>query len=255
MKKIQIIALVLMVGMGSVPLVSADHTVSATDTSKTFVTRGEAIHELVDTFDLRHKEATFIGDCILHLDECFFVFSSMTRYDQLSLTPLQLYPDVPPAYKYADDINLATMLSLVHGNIEMEKSPFYPRVYMTRIHALKVILGAGDLLQWREKFELVRDLGNEDVLRSQTTVFSDVNALGDDTWWYPRYVNFALDTGIVDPGKKFRPDEPITADEYQTMLQRALKKSETYLNGQDTQQTQQTQQTGQRTDSSQQAVN
>ena len=135
----------------------------------------------------------------------------MTRYDQISLSgPMQLYPDVPEAYMYADDINLATMLGLVHGNIEVKKSPFNPRAYMSRIHALKVILGAAGLIDWREKFELVRDLGNEDALRTQTSPFSDVTAMRDDSWWYPRYVNFALDSGIVDAGQYFRPDEPIT---------------------------------------------
>ncbi len=99
---------------------------------------------------------------------------------------------------------------------------------MTRIQALKVVLGAADLMDWREKFELIRDLGNEDALRDQISPFADVNALRDDSWWYPRYVNFALDTGIIDAGEYFRPDEPITEQEYNGMLQRALIKSATF---------------------------
>ena len=195
--------------------------------SQRFLSRGEAVHQTVQTFDLRKKNADFINDCLNHLDECFFVFTAATRYYQVSLNPLKLYPDVSSVYAYADDINLATMLGLVHGNVDEKNSPFYPRAYMTRIQALKVVLGAAKMMDWREKFELVRDLGNEDSLRAQTTIFKDVDAQKDDTWWYPRYVNFALDSGVIDAGEYFRPDEPITAAEYQYLLQKTLKESVT----------------------------
>lgn len=195
--------------------------------SQRFLSRGEAVHQTVQTFDLRKKNADFINDCLNHLDECFFAFTAATRYYQVSLNPLKLYPDVSSVYAYADDINLATMLGLVHGNVDEKNSPFYPRAYMTRIQALKVVLGAAKMMDWREKFELVRDLGNEDSLRAQTTIFKDVDAQKDDTWWYPRYVNFALDSGVIDAGEYFRPDEPITAAEYQYLLQKTLKESVT----------------------------
>lgn len=234
MKKIQTLLLLLTLLSGSIPPVYAqDGTPGFTNdpggnASTVFVTRGRAVHDVVETFDLRQKNATFITDCLQHLDQCFFVFAAMTRYDGMSLDPLRLYPDVSEAYVYAEDVHLATMLGLVHGNIDVKGSPFYPRAYMTRIQALKVVLGAGNLLTWREKFELVRDLGNEDDLRNQTTLFKDVNALRDDSWWYPRYVNFALETGIIDAGEYFRPDEPITEREYREMLERAFTKSATY---------------------------
>jgi hypothetical protein len=73
----------------------------------------------------------------------------------------------------------------------------------------------------------VRDLGSEDALRAETTPFPDVTAIADDDWWYPRYVNFALDVGVIDAGQYFRPDEPITFSEYSDMLNRALKASVT----------------------------
>lgn len=232
MKKINIFLLVSALIVSSVPLVLAENLPGSQTQETTnsigmaFVTRGEAVHKVVETFSLRAKNAGFVTDCLQHLDECFFVFTAMTRYDQVSLNPLKLYPDVSGAYTYADDINLATMLGLVHGNIDIQTSPFYPRAYMSRIHALKVVLGAADLLGWREKFEVVRDLGNEDALRAQKTLFKDVDALRDDSWWYPRYVNFALDSGIIDAGEYYRPDEPISENEYQEMLNRALIKSQ-----------------------------
>lgn len=225
MKKIKTTFLLLTLTLSSVPLVYAADPLAASSSGNDFLTRGQAVHQVVETFDLRKKNENFVTDCLLHLDECFFVFTAMTRYDQVSLYPMRLYPDVTDAYAYTDDIHLATMLGLVHGNIDEKNSPFYPRAYMTRIHALKVILGAAELMDWREKFEMVRDLGNEDALRDQKSIFADVTGYPDDFWWYPRYVNFALDKGIIDAGEYFRPDEPITADEYQDMLQRALKES------------------------------
>lgn len=228
MKQIQISLLLSALLLGSIPLANAQNTPPLSGAQKNYVSRGLAVHQVVETFNLKQKNAAFIADCLLHLDECFFVFTAMSRYDDVSLEPLRLYPDVPDAYSYAADINLATMLGLVHGNIDLKGSPFYPRSYMTRIQALKVVLGSAGMMDWREKFELIRDLGNEDALRNQTSEFADVNALRDDTWWYPRYVNFALDTGVVDAGEYFRPDEPITEQEYNDMLQRALKESATY---------------------------
>ena len=228
MKKIKISALLLSLAFSSTPLANAESLFktgspsSMTSSGQTYITRGEAVHKMVQTFDLADKNATFITDCMAHLDECFFVFTAMTRFDGVTLDPLRLYPDVSPAYSYEKDIHLATMLGLVHGNIDIKGSPFYPRAYLTRIQALKILLGAGDLMAWREKFELVRDLGNEDALRNQTSLFKDVNALREDSWWYPRYVNFALDKGVIDAGEYFRPDEPITVAEYDNMLQRAL---------------------------------
>ena len=224
LKKTKFLLLFITLMMGNFGNALAQQ-VDSPQVEQTFLTRGEAMHHVVETFGLRDKNAKFIGNCLLHLDECFFVFTAMTRYDQVSLEPLRLYPDVPEAYLYSSDVNLATMLGLVHGNIDEKGSPFYPRAYMTRIHALKVVLGAAELMDWREKFELVRDLGNEDALRNETSLFGDVNALRDDSWWYPRYVNFALDAGIIDAAAEFKPNEPITALEYNDMLQRALKKS------------------------------
>jgi len=227
MKQIQTSLLLLTLLLSSIPLVHAENSIEA-HLEPSYLTRGEAVHQMVKIFELKEKNAIFIGKCLENLDECFFVFTAMSRFDGVSLDPLKLYPDVSEAYNYAEDIHLATMLGLVHGNIDIKGSPFYPRAYMTRIQALKVILGAGDLMQWREKFELIRDLGNEDDLRNQTSAFKDVNALSEDSWWYPRYVNFALDTGIVDAGEYFRPNEPVTEQEYQDMLGKALKKSKTY---------------------------
>jgi len=232
-KKTQIIALLVTLSLiGAAPAYAQSQEMQQTIAtnpvdSTRFLTRGEAVHQAVQTFDLRSKNADFIVKCLAHLDECFFTFTASTRFYQVTLDPLKLYPDLSDAYPYAGDINLATMLGLVHGNIDETNSPFYPRAYMTRVQALKVVLGAADMMSWKERFELITELGSENALKQQPTAFRDVNAFTYDSWWYPRYVNFSLENKVIDAGEYFRPDEPITAAEYQDLLQRALKASAT----------------------------
>jgi hypothetical protein len=190
--------------------------------SKTFPNRGELISRVVQGFDLKTKHKAFLADCLAHRDECFFVFTIRSDFDNLSLDPLLLYPDVSIAYIYYDDINVASMLGLVQGYLDYNQSPFRPRAYMSRIQALKVILGAGGLINWKERFELA-----EENLKKQQTPFDDVSSQNDFMWWYPRYVNLALEKGIIDSGKYFRPDENITETEFTNMLNRTLKNAGT----------------------------
>lgn len=182
-----------------------------------YLSRGEVVSHIIDGLDLRTQEKPLIDSCLHHINDCFFVFSAMSRF-HLEFDPMVLYPDVPVAYRYYNDVNLATMLGLVHGYIDEQKTPFRPRASMRRIDALKVLLGAAHLVDWRERFELVASLGNEELLKAQKSSFEDVTALNPDMWWYSRYVNFALDKGIIEPSKLFRPDEYITDGELENML-------------------------------------
>ncbi len=194
---------------------------------KNYLTRGEVVSGIVQAFDLKNREKKYFEDCLSHIQECFFVFSGLSRFQNMQFMPLVLYPDVSVAYRYYEDINLATMLGLVHGYIDEKESPFHPRALMSRIEALKVVLGAAHLMDWKERFELIAALGNEDLLKQQKTPFNDVSAENAVTWWYPRYVNFALDEGIVDHGRVFRPDEFITAAELREMFDRAQNRAKT----------------------------
>lgn len=188
------------------------------------MSRGEAISQVVSSFDLQKKQRKFLWDCMKHVDDCFFVFSAMSDYDEIQFYPLILYPDVFPAYKHYKAINTASMLGLVHGYLEEDSSPFYPEKPLTRIEALKVILGAADLMEWKEKFELenlMENMGGPEV-----PLFADVSLKEPRMWWYHRYLNFAADAGIIGAGREthkefdleFRPDEPITEAELADMI-------------------------------------
>jgi len=117
--------------------------------------RGEVVNYIVNEFDLKNNYSNFIGNCLGNRESCFFVFVAMSDFDEISLNPLQLYPDVYPNYRYYNAINLASMLGLVHGYTFEKDTPFKPEVVMTRVQALKVVLGAGDLIKWKELLNLV----------------------------------------------------------------------------------------------------
>ena len=188
-----------------------------------YISRGEAVSRIVRFFDLGNREKSFLNDCKGHMEECFFVFGTMSHFDDITYNPLILYPDVSIAYLYYDDINIATMLGLVHGYLEEKNSPFYPRAVTTRIQALKVIFGAAQLLPWKEKFELMAQLGGENNLKKQKSVFRDLNADNEHMWWYFRYLDFALDAGIITNESYFRPDEPVSETEFEYFLERTMK--------------------------------
>ncbi len=188
-----------------------------------YLTRGGAVSKVVQAFDLRNREKVFLDKCLAHMDECFFVFSTMSNYQGIRFEPLILHPDVASGSAYADDINVATMLELVHGYLDEKNSPFHANANMTRIQALKVILAAGKLMTWQERFELSKALGGEEAVDTQRSSFKDISGVGA-TWWYPRYVNFALSNGIIDSEENFRPNEAITVQEFNEILQRTLAK-------------------------------
>lgn len=188
------------------------------------VSRGELIKEVVEKFDLKNKKALEIENCYSHRDFCLFNFMAMSSYDDLQLEPeLILYPDVRPGDEYFEYINIATVLGIVNGFMNDKDSPFNEDLPISRIQALKIILGASDMVAPKYKFELVKELGSSKNLVSQKTVFTDVNAAVDHMWWYPRYVNFAVENGIVPEGEFFRPDEYITREELDMWIGNTLK--------------------------------
>ncbi len=178
------------------------------------IKRGEAVHMVVAAFELEKRQRSFLKDCLTHLPECFFAFSARSDYDEIRFEPLILYPDVFPAYRYYRDINLASMLGLVQGHLTFEQTPFKPEMPVTRVQALKIVLGAADLISWKEKFEL----SNSDMEPKLIAALESYTHEG--AWWYARYVNFALEAGILSENEYNLPDGEITRAELEKMIEK-----------------------------------
>jgi len=183
------------------------------------LTRGEAVNRIVEAFNLKTSKKAYIADCLAHADECFFVFSAMSDFDDISFQPLKLYPDVNENFRYYDSINIASMLGLVHGYLDEEKTPFKPEIVISRIQALKIVLAASDTMRWKEKFEL-------ESLPKEISPFADVDADNPGMWWYSRYLNFALKANIIGNEEYFRPNDPVTLEELAQMVDNTIKYKE-----------------------------
>lgn len=196
---------------------------NVSEVNRNEVSRGEFVREILTKFDLREKKKSEISNCHNYREFCLFNFMSMSSYNEIQLEPqLILYPDIRLGDEYYEDITTATLLGLVNGYIDVKDSPFNKDLPISRIQALKVIMGATDLVPAKYRFELIASLGSYDKLISQESYFTDVDAKIDHMWWYPRYVNFAVDQGLVDEGEFFRPDEFISKDELNELIERTV---------------------------------
>lgn len=188
------------------------------------VSRGELVNIIVDRMEIKEKNKEFIDSCYSHREFCFFNFLAMSSYSKIKLEPkLRLYPDVAAGSSYYENVNIATMLGLVNGFINETNSPFRPKLPIKRIEALKIIFGAGNLVESKYQFELIAALGSYEDLQKQQTTFLDVNAKIPSMWWYPRYVNFAVEHNIVDKTEYFRPNDDITEKELDDIISRTMK--------------------------------
>ncbi len=187
------------------------------------ISRGELVKIIIDSFDLREKKAEFLDSCYNHKEFCLFNFIAMSSFNDIVLeSKMTLYPDVPPDHPYSDYINDATVLDLVNGYLSAENSPFMPDNSVSRIQALKIILGAADLVPNKYEFELANKLGGYAGLLSQFSFFADIDTKISSMWWMPRYVNFAVKNGIVEESDYFFPNDEITLDELNTWITRTL---------------------------------
>lgn len=187
------------------------------------VTRGKLVSDIVNKFDLKNTKADEVKNCLDHIEFCLFNFMAMSSYDDISTNDkILLYPDVAVGDAYYDEITVATLLGFINGYLDEDKSPFHPDRSVTRIQALKVALGASELVSPRYRFELVDALGSVENLNNQFSYFDDVDSQIERMWWYPRYVNFAVENGIIDKADLFRPDDNITIDELDDMIQRII---------------------------------
>lgn len=187
------------------------------------VTRAELISQVMDSLNIKKNKSDMIKNCYDYKEFCFFNFMAMSSYSKIRLKPeLILYPDVLPGDDYYEDVNVATMLGLVNGFVNETDTPFHPQLPIKRIEALKIILGAAELVQPKYQFELIAELGSYKNLLDQKSPFNDVNGRVASMWWYPRYVNFAVENGIVDKEDYFRPNDDITALELNDIMNRTL---------------------------------
>lgn len=200
------------------------------------LSRGSFMVQIVKSLNLEETNKEFIASCFENIQFCFYQFSSQTRYAALRLSPvLRLYPDVKPTDPFYKAVNLATLLGITQGFPDEPASPFHPEKPISRIHALKTLLTATGMLPWKEYFELRDELvgslagsatvdtrplnrdsrdRNIDIIANQKTPYQDISARISHMWWYPRYVNFAYLSGIIDDSVYFRPDAPLTQKEF-----------------------------------------
>jgi len=187
------------------------------------VSRGELVKIIFDEFNLRSKKTDFLNNCYKHKEFCLFNFMATSLYNDLKLEPQTvLYPDIQPGNVYYRDIVDATMLGFINGYMNDKDSPFYPDKPVTRIEALKVILGSLDMVQQKYKFQLASILGSYRDILNQKTYFDDVNPKISYMWWYLRYTNFAVENGIIEDTDNFRPDEYITIGELNDMIVKTM---------------------------------
>jgi len=184
-----------------------------------FISRGEMIGMIFDTLKLADVRSEDIRKCEEFIEFCLFNFSAVSSFDGITFEPnVILYPDVRPGDDFYEEINMATMLGLINGYISDDQTPFKANGNISRIQALKVLLGSGDLVEPRYRFELVKELGSELALRNQESYFSDIDGRISHMWWYPRYANYAYENGVIEKDQKFRPDEYITKQEFELWL-------------------------------------
>jgi hypothetical protein len=223
------------------------------------VTRGEITAGVIKEFDVENTKKDLLADCKKNIDACLSIFMGTSKYDNvvvasgdlihtlgnakitagilgfgknvanaenlLDLGNMQLYPDVPPTEPNSYAINIATLLGMVQGYYEEAGSPFKPNQVITRIEAVKVLLGATDLVKWLYYDEIEATLGGVESVKAQVTPFADIKPTHDVMWWYPRYLQEACAVQMIDciDGSDFRPDDWITDAELADMLARLKK--------------------------------
>ncbi|PKL36523.1 hypothetical protein CVV38_01305 [Candidatus Peregrinibacteria bacterium HGW-Peregrinibacteria-1] len=189
------------------------------DSSLDYIERGAFVSEVVQDLGLKEKKKEYLDQCMGYLEFCLYNFVTVSRFDEMELgDTLRLYPDVNMGDPYYDDINLATLLGVVNGFLYQNNTPFLPQERISRIQALKVVLEAADLVYPKYEVEY------RDQVRK--SIFKDISEDIDETSWYFRYVNFAVEAEIINQDDYFRPDEPITSRETEALLEKTIK----YLN-------------------------
>lgn len=202
------------------PLGEVSYTVSP---PSAFVRRGSFMVQIMKSFHFDTKNKDFIDSCMAQLEFCFYQFSSQTSFSGLTLSPtLQLYPDVKSSDPYYSAVTVGTILGIVRGFTDEPQTPFHPQQPITRIQALKILLTSTGILPWKDYYELQKELADtvstdsgKNLIASQKTPYQDISARIPHMWWYPRYVNFAFLSGLIDDTVFFQPDSPLTQKDFE----------------------------------------
>lgn len=205
---------------------------AATIADNSSIKRGEAVVFLVKNLDLKDKKKTFLSSCHTNIAECIFAFAARSNYDFIKTEPLILYPDVFPAYRYYEEINIASLLDIVTGYWGEENSPFRPEESLSQIEALKIVFIGTEIFPWKEKFELENEKNNISVTNSESRNFSEeinskIDPLNSAQWWYFRYINFAVQNNLINLDN-FEPNQSITEEEFRDLLIKAADYQQSY---------------------------
>ncbi len=193
--------------------------------AQVMLNRGEAVDQIVKYFELETRRGDYLQSCDIELEFCLFDFLARTDFVEYRMEPLILFPDVYPAHPAYQSINLATKLGLISGYYAETNSPFKPQNGITKVEALKIVMGAADLISWREKFEMSQEwLGLENSYNQLAASSESMQLVANlatslDEWWKARYIVAGAEKQIISTSGSFNPDQGITAQELQIMLE------------------------------------
>lgn len=216
----KLVSFFILSGLGG--LLSSPLTMAA-DSTKTLefgeqVSRGEATQMVIEHFNLRDKNAGFLRDCQAELNFCLQEFSGRSQFSNIQVEPLILYPDVYPAYKYYDDINVATQLDLVRGYFLEENSPFRPEQPISKVEALKIALNAADLLKGEVRFDNSEKFPLKGLNIFKTNYTAQIDLNDQASWWQVPYLNFAEEKNLKSLSKDFYSGKAISREEFEELL-------------------------------------
>jgi hypothetical protein len=194
------------------PFLGISAAVAVESPSDSHLSRGQVADTVVNYFEIKANNQLFLENCQLDYETCLFTFSTRTNFDDFRLEPLILYPDVYPAYRYYDSINLLSLVDVVSGYYLENQSPFRPEQSITKVEALKLVMGASGIMTWKEKFEI--------SLEENSWLKLD---LGGDKWWYDRYLATAVEKGFLEGVSEIEAEQGISEAELLHIMEGANK--------------------------------
>ena len=188
------------------------------------MSRAQFIHYIIQEFDMYAKNDEFLRQCKANPEFCLNKFIKNTSFKGIKFSPdITLYPDVKSDNIFYKEITEGAMLKIMEGFTEEKSGLFKPDNHIERIYALKVLLEASGMIRWKDRNALIAELGGEKELKNQQTPFEDISAEDPDAWFYPRYINYAYLSGILNDKDVFRPHDAIKQGELEEWI-KAIKR-------------------------------
>jgi len=190
------------------------------------VSRAEAVTAVINKFKITKLKFDKLNRCEKNIAQCLLIFKNQSKFNKITtdLKYRQLFPDVPKKYKFSKAINTGVLDGIVTGYYGDKNSPFKPDRAITRVEAIAMALRGIDMVPNLYYDELSAILGGKEKIKSQKSKCSDVNPKINSQWWYSRYLNKAIEIGIIDKGK-CRPEQFLSEQE----LVEILNKLEKYI--------------------------